>query len=565
MPTRCIESAAILNPLMVAFQYQVRYSVGMNHEYTGYTSLETYTDRALERHARSPHDRVELVHEVMKSLIRSKSLQAIDEAAAVGSPGAYEAVCDAVRPYLADNETLVELAEVVLAQYMETKLYLCEFGEGKLDDRGDLDANEQILAEIYTRIMDGKPECFELTEVDVFSFVATERQHSAEMLEQCGDLEQLRADFVERLTLLADEFEVDEELLTRARYLAQTVEITLLTPLEMMTGTNYTKNTLPECSAVYNGHTHEIMVNTATILWDTNTQKQLDAHMRQILYHELFHSITSTWMSQSEDGASRFVYFPDFIEESLAEKISFRMLDEPEQQVVRRSYREGDTRRNYPRYRHSYMRPRHTMHGTYSGYRYAHDMMMARLDWQAADIDQTTAENLLLSAILDGPSAVDHVDRRSPHLAAFHRALTRASFPGFMRHLYDLYEYEGGEQRVMNCFDAPGFNPHDKGFFERSATSKLYELDYYDSGDNRDTLPDLETLIWMGKLHFKYHYGWRDFVLNESEGDIETYDREYPVVDHPERYVALKSLARTRMDNRASTRQPILRYQYFDK
>ena len=102
----------------------MRYSGGMSHEYAGYISLENYTTLALERDSLEPHERVNMLHEVMVALIRQRSLQAIDEAAYVGSADSYHTVLEAVRPYVSERYSETDLAEVVLAQYAETKLYL---------------------------------------------------------------------------------------------------------------------------------------------------------------------------------------------------------------------------------------------------------------------------------------------------------------------------------------------------------------------------------------------------------------------------------------------------------
>lgn len=550
-------------PLIVANHFPMRYSGGMSHEYAGYISLENYTTLALERDSLEPHERVNMLHEVMVALIRQKSLQAIDEAAYVGSAESYHAVLEAVRPYVSERYSETDLAEVVLAQYAETKLYLADLGERDVDEDSQ---NEVILREIHDRIVADKPADYELTEEDVFSFVATEREYSHEMLTQLGDVEQIRADYLQRFIEFADEMNYSPDITSRVIHLVETVDIQLMTPLEIMTGTNYTRTHVPDCSALYNGRAHNILVNVATILEAVNTQRQLDASFRSVVYHELFHASTVSWVSAEPQGAGRFVYFPDFIEEALAEKLSFRLLDDSDREIMRRLSRPGNKRANYPRYRHTFMPRNHTMQGTYGGYRYALDMMMAKLDWRAAGIDQQEAERQLLAALLDGPSQLTDVRRQSPHLAVFHASLSKASFPGFMRHLYDLYEYEGGEQRVMNCFDAPGFDPHDKQFFERSATTKLYDWDdYTDERDKPSDQPDLETLIRLGKLHFKHQFGWRDFVLHSEEGEPETYNREFLVEQSPERYFALKSLARQRMDTRASSRQEPLRAQLFSR
>lgn len=548
---------------MVALQGSMRYSVLMSPETHGYLPLASYVEVAHQQESLTPRQRVDLLHEVMKQLIRSENLQAIDEAMAVGASGSYQQVMEAVAA-VAGNDDIAAVTETVFSQYLETKLYLCNFGEDKqvAYENDDLEPHETILGDIYQLIAQQKPDG-DFTERDVFAFIATERQSAAGMREQFGDIEQLRNDFIDGFSQLSPELGVDSALLERATYLARTTAVVLMSPLEIETGTNYTRTAYPDCFAAYNSAIHDVTFNMANILAACNTERQRDASVRGVLYHELIHSIGAAWTDKAEHGVRRNVYFPEFIEEALAEKLAFRLLPQGQREAIRRRYRKGDQRRNYPRYRHAYMKPAHTMSGTYDGYRYALDMMMAKLDWGAAGISQEQAENQLLAAWLDGPSQIDSVDRDCKHLRTFHRTVTAASFPGFMQHLRDLYDYEGGEQRVMNCFDADGFDPHDKQFFERSATTRLYDWDTYADPWEPDTAkPDVDTLIRMGRLNFKQRYGWRDFVLHRDEGTIETYDREYPITEPVDRYIALKSLARQRMDARARLRVEQLQKEY---
>jgi hypothetical protein len=549
---------------MIALQGSMRYSVPMSHETYGYIPLEAYVETAHTREALSPRQRVDLLYDVMKQLARENNLGAIDEAMSVGSSGSYEHAVAVVAALTGESEA-ANLTEIIFAQYLETKLYLSNFAVTKQEayDHGDLEPHDTILGDIYQLIAEHKAADEEFTEADVFAFIATERESAQSMRDQFGDIEQLRQDFIDRFTQLASELGVGDALLERAIFLAKTTNIVLMSPLEIETGNAYTRTAYPDCFAAYNSAIHDVTFNMANILAGCNTARQRDASVRGVLYHELIHSIGTAWTDKTEQGVRRSVYFPEFIEEALAEKLSFRLLPEDQRKVTRRRYRKGDRRQNYPRFRHSYMPPAHTMSGTYDGYRYALDMMMAKLDWAAAGITQEDAEKLLLCAWLDGPSDIASVSRECPHLRAFHQYLTKASFPGFMQHLRDLFDYEGGEQRIMNCFDAEGFDPHDKQFFERSATTKLYDWDTYaEPWEPDNAQPDTATLIRLGRLHFKHQFGWRDFVLHEDEGAIETYDREFSIVKPVTRYLALKALIRQRMDERAAQRSQALNREY---
>lgn len=549
---------------MIALQGSISYSVPMILETRGYIPLESYVETAHERVALSPRQRVDLLHDVMKQLARENNLSAIDEAMSVGSSGSYEQVVAVVAALVGASEA-PSLTEVIFAQYLETKLYLSNFATTKQEayDHGDLEPHDTILGDIYQLIAEHKATDEEFTEVDVFAFVATERESAQSMREQFGDVELLRQDFIDSFIQLASELGVSDALLERAIYLAKTTDIVLMSPLEIETGNAYTRTAYPDCFAAYNSAIHDVTFNMANILAACSTVRQRDASVRGVLYHELIHSIGAAWTDKTEQGVRRGVYFPEFVEEALAEKLAFRLLPEDQREVTRRRYRKGDRRQNYPRYRHSYMPPAHTMSGTYDGYRYALDMMMAKLDWKAAGITQEQAEKLLFYAWLDGPSDITSVSHECQHLRAFHQHLTKASFPGFMQHLRDLFDYEGGEQRVMNCFDAEGFDPHDKRFFERSATTKLYDWDTYAEPSEPDNIqPDTTTLIRLGRLHFKHQFGWRDFVLHEDEGAIETYDREFPIAKPVTRYLALKALIRQQMDERAVKRSQALNQEH---
>lgn len=128
------------------------------------------------------------------------------------------------------------------------------------------------------------------------------------MLTQLGDVEQIRTNYLQRFIEFADEMNYSPDITSRVIHLVETVDIQLMTH-SIMTGTNYTRTHVPDCSALYNGRAHNILVNVATILEAVNTQRQLDASFRSVVYHELFPQVQS-WVSAEPQGAGRFVYFP---------------------------------------------------------------------------------------------------------------------------------------------------------------------------------------------------------------------------------------------------------------
>ncbi len=557
--------------IMVAYMTEVGYSGRMEIEAKGYIPLTQYVERAQHVTEYSPRYRVEVLREAMDVLANTGTLELIDEAAVVGSEPAYNAMKDALTNS-SRKEASVELLEVVLNQYLETKMYLNEFIAEKMDpdfDTDTLDADETVISNILTVMREETSEAGDLDERDIYTFMTVEHQLTSEKSELLGDVEQIREDFIAELGLLAREFNLDESSLARAIYLARTTEITVYGPLAIATGNNYTRFALADCSAAYNSSVHAAHLNLADIVYGVKSRTAIPVHARQVVYHELIHAIGTPWAYATSSGAHRGVYFPDFIEEALAEKLSFRMLSPEQQKYIRRYNKDGDYREYYPKLRHSMLKPRHTMSGTYNMYRYGLDLMMSKLDWQATGITQVRAEELLFAAFVDGPSQIDTVEHTSSNLAVFHKALTAASFPGLMQHIRDINEHEGGAQRVMNCFDAPDFDPHDKAFFERAATNRMYNWEEYrDDLDAEAPALDMDVLVRLARLAFKYKHGWRDFAMHKNElpDDDEdnppSFDREFTVSEYAVRYDAVKAMHRQRMDARAAERAPKLIAKY---
>lgn len=465
-----------------------------------------------------------------------------------------------------------ELEEVINA-YTFVFTRLTGYNGGDVEDE-EMDNsvgefNESLFFQIH-----GPANEYPVTVDHVADFVIENHNLMHDWTEMLGDIEQYRASFCKDLQKLVDADLIDEDMLPSLVYLARTVDLSGIRPVDFMSNVMNSINipSLSNNAAYYSWVTHSALVNLSEAGGATKP-KTLRAVTKSTVYHELIHSLTGCWaVLRDGDTPERPDYFPNFIQEATAEILAFVMLDDSDikriTKLVDTQYVE--TKSLYGDYRQVFFGDRPGRMTAYAEYRFMLDMMMAKLDWEAAGIDQIEAEKLLCRALFDGPSKINEVDKSCPHIRAFHSALTEASFPGFMVHLREIGDHESFAM-LLNYFDSPSFDPHDKESLPRTLTTKLYEWnENYSDNPLRDRRPNTQLLMDYAKRHFIYNHGQRVYQFSakvEEEGNVEVVntERQYGIHQEPTRFLALKALMRATMDKRATERSAVMRRRWFEQ
>ena len=408
-----------------------------------------------------------------------------------------------------------------------------------------------------------------VTPEQVFNFVYVLHDMLAKWEKKVGSVEQYRNDFCKDLQKLVDQDLIDQDMLDQLVYMASTVNITIVRPLDYLCSDISAVNNTVDSNAHYRTDTHSMNVNIVTGAEEKLKPAEAKALMRHIVYHELVHAITLPWAeTNGASGYMREFHFPKFVTEAFAERIAATMLDDATSaklgQLVAKKY--VSMRSQYDDYPTAFIaEDRQNRSFAYPEYQYLLDMMMAKLDWDAAGISREEAEKLLCRALLDGPSKLNEVDKACPHWHAFHEALTKASFSGILVHLREIFDYEDGEQTLLNYFDSPRFDPHDRDSLPRTLTTKQYDWDNHRETDTRDHAPDVTLLMGYARLWHSHYHGWRNFeLLVERTDDMElpNTERQYDTIHSPDRFPELKERNRRMMDARNLARSAMLGERY---
>lgn len=404
----------------------------------------------------------------------------------------------------------------------------------------------------------------------VGDFITTIHEKLNDWQSQVGRIERYRSDFCRDLKRLVEADLVDEDMLEQFTYLAQTVNITAIRPLDYMCSDIESVNATNGANAHYRQDTHAMNVNVVTGMHNNLTTEQARTYMRHMVYHELVHSITLPWVTANGGGGyDREWQFPKFITEAMAERMTTVMLGQ-RQAKIEHDYIHSEynvMRKDYGDYPYVFLpegKQRDTL--AYQEYTYLLDMFMAKLDWEAAGLTQAEAEKLLSRALFDGPSKLHEVDKSCTHWHAFHEALTKASFSGILVHLRDIFEHEGEEQMLLNYFDSPGFDPHDRDSLPRTLTGKLYDWRNYRYPNFIDEAPDTTLVRGYAQQLFGYLYGQRSYEIfceKGEEADVPSVEREYVIPQLPTRFFALKAMTREMMDRRAQERTEMLKKRWY--
>lgn len=408
-----------------------------------------------------------------------------------------------------------------------------------------------------------------VTPEQVLNFVSYLHAMLVKWEKKVGSVEQYRSEFCRDLSKLVDLDYIDADMLEGLVYLASTVNITVVRPLDYLCSDIGAVNATKGSNAHYRSDTHSMNVNVVTGHEEKLKTTEAKALMKHIVYHELVHSITLPWVqANGAGGFNREFYFPEFVVEAFAEKLACTLLDQSTSDkmgaLVDRQY--VSTRELYEPY------PVVLVDGgridrsiAYPEYQYLLDMMMAKLDWGAAGIADEDATKLLSRALLDGPSRLHDVDKSCLHWRAFQEALTKASFRGILVHLREIFEHEGGEQTLLNYFDSASFDPHDRDSLPRTLTTRQYDWENYCESNFRDHAPDVVMLLGYTSLWHTHYNGAREFDLlpyKQKDMVLPNTERQYPITHVPDRFPALKAMMRERMDRRGVERSALLKKRW---
>lgn len=536
----------------------------------GIIPLWDYVEGSRDEKINKVPEHTDHLYLLTKVLRENALLPHLKYAAMDGNPASYDLIKNVSDQVFGAPLTDEEL-EKVCEYYVKVQLRLESFNEQNLDENSTASSIMGIaLVEAFLRTHGPSDPARPITVDYVAAFIEAAHSDMQEWSEKAGEVEQYRSEFCRDLQRLVDADLVDADMLPSLEYLARSVNITPIRPLDYMCSDSMAVNGTDDSDAHYRRDTHGMNVNYVTGMHSERSPRQVRSYMRHIVYHELVHSITLPWVtSNGFGGYDREWYFPKFITEAFAERMATVMVGKKSAKIEHNHVRENYDVMREAYGEHPYVflpdgKPRDTV--AYPEYMYLLDMMMSKLDWEAAGITQTDAEKLLSRALLDGPSKLHDVDKVCPHWHAFHEALTLASFPGFLVHLREIFEYEGEEQMLLNYFDSPGFDPHDKDSLPRSLTSKQYDWDSYRYSNYVDEAPDTTMVIGYAQQLFGYLHGHRQYEVYRYKGAPETHpgvERAYPIEQIPARFVALKAMTREAADRRARERSALLRERWF--
>lgn len=525
-------------------------------------SVDTHIDRVPEH-----TDHLYLLTTVLR---QNALLPHLKYAAVDGNADSYEIVKDVSAQVFGaplDDEEL----EMVLEYYVKVQLRLEGFNQQNIDENSTASASiNQALVQAFLS-SHGPSDLKRPITVDyVAAFIEAAHGDMHKWREQVGEVEQYRSEFCRGLRRLVDADMVDADMLPSMEYLARTVAITSIRPLDFMCSDLMGVNATKDVGAYYSPGTHSMSVNFVTGMHGNLTAQEARMEMRHIVYHELIHAVTLPWAtSNGFGGYDREWRFPKFVTEAFAERMATIVIGKRQAKIghdfIRRNY--DVMRDEYGEYPYTFLpdgKPSDTI--AYPEYTYLLDMMMSKLDWEAAGITQLEAEKLLSRALFDGPSKLHDVDKACTHWRAFHEALIKASFPGFLVHLREVFDYEGEEQMMLNYFDSPSFDPHDKDSLPRSLTSKQYDWDNYRYPNYVDEAPDTTLILGYAQQLFGYLHGYRQYEVYRDNDDSESHpgvERTYMIEQLPARFFALKAMTREIADKRAHERSAMLRQRWF--
>jgi len=541
----------------------------MEKHQTGIIPVADYIEYAKDIETHLVPETSDRLYALVLELVEQALLPHLHYAALMGSADSYEIVRSISEDVFGTPFDDVEL-ERIMNSYAYLFTRLSEFNSGGVDDDTVIDDQiGQFNAAVFLA-SHGPADSNPITVDQVANFVVVGHDEMQELNDKIGNLERYRADFCHDLKKLVTLDLVDQGMLERLEYLARTATISSVRPIDYAANDIDTMNSMVALnpSAYYTANNHSALMNVVSEHGDRRP-KVARAFTKSVIYHELIHSITSSWAHMGPNGVlERMDYFPRFVQEASAELLANVMLDEKDVKIIA-----DELDSKYLNVRGLYGAYRNTFHGdkdvsvtAYDDFRFLLDMMMAKLDWETAGIDQVQAEKLLSRALLDGPSGIHDVDHNCKYIRAFHAALTKASFPGFMVHLREIFEHEG-IGILLNYFDSPSFDPHDKESLPRTLTTKLYEWERYSDASLEARRPHTQLLEKYAKQHFVYQHGVVEYDLNVALDaevtDQPNFDRQYQVGQDPTRFFALKAMTRGMMDRRAAERSALLKKRWF--